>query len=178
VRAIRTTTISILTLGLLAGSAVGVTAQDEATWLIGTSRILNVTDWGVKTEIEGGNGSTELRGQVYEGAIESSDPRFEGTLTGTLNEDAHPVSGSNDPVQAQWGAERIENDGGAWDCTWSGGEIQFGLFQRMKWCVGVDGYEGQAARLLSTQGGGQPTVEWAGVTWYGDLPPMPIAPGQ
>ena len=30
-RAIKTTTISILALGLLAGSAVGVTAQDEAT---------------------------------------------------------------------------------------------------------------------------------------------------
>jgi hypothetical protein len=178
VRAIRTTTISIVALGLLAGSAAGVAAQDESRFSQGLVRILNFTDFGEKSVPEDGRNLEELRGQTYEGIIEASDPRLEGTLTGTLNQDSHLMTPDMvQPLLTQWGTERIENDGGSWECTWSGGEMSFMKVEIMKWCVGEGGYAGYATQMLLTKEGdvGQ---NWVGLTWEGDLPSWPGPPGS
>jgi len=177
VRAIKSSVISILAIGLLVGSAVGVAAQDESRYSQGTWRVLNVTDWGERTDIEDADVLVELRDQTYEGVIESTDPRFEGPMSGTLNQDTHLMPPEwIQPAVTEWGTERIENDGGAWECTWSGGETQLATFYRMKWCVGEDGYEGHAARFLSTKQWGDPSIQWVALAWQGDLPPLPGPP--
>ena len=175
-KGLKTTLTVVAAAGLMAGSAVGVTAQDESRFSQGLVRILNYADFGVKTVPDDGSAAEELRGQVYEGIIESSDPRLEGTLTGTLNQDSHLMTPDMvQPLITQWGTERIENDGGAWECTWSGGEVSFMKVELMKWCVGEGGYEGYAARMLLTREGdvGQ---NWVGLTWEGALPPLPGPP--
>jgi hypothetical protein len=150
---------------------------DESRYSQGLVRILSFPDFGVKTVPEDGSAVEELRGQVYEGIIESpSDPRLAGTLRGTLNQDSHLFPPDwQQPAVSQWGTERIENDGGAWECTWSGSETSLSKVTVIKWCVGEGGYEGYAAQMLLTKesrGG----LDWEGLTWRGDLPPLPGPP--
>ncbi len=157
-------------------TAPQMSPENASKFLIGTERILNFTDFGEKTTFEDGPVREELRGQTYEGVIESSDPRLAGTLTGTLNQDSHSMPPDwVQPAVTQWGTERIENDGGAWECTWSGGEVSLMKVPVMKWCVGEGGYEGYAAQMLlmkETDVG----LDWSGLTWQGDLPPLPGPP--
>jgi hypothetical protein len=177
VKGLKPTLVSAIAIGLLAGSAVGVAAQDESRFSEGLVRILNFTDFGVKTVPDDGSATEELRGQTYEGIIEASDPRLEGTLSGTLNQDSHLMTPDmQQPSVTQWGTERIENDGGAWECTWSGGEVSGLKVELMKWCVGEGGYEGYAAQMLLTKETdvGQ---NWVGLAWEGDLPALPGPPG-
>ena len=176
-KGLKTTLIAMLTVGLMAGSTVAVAAQDESRFSQGLVRILNFPDFGVKSVPADGSVHEELRGQVYEGIIEASDPRLEGTLTGTLNQDSHLMTPDmQQPAVTQWGTERIENDGGAWECTWSGGEVSGLKVEIMKWCVGKGGYEGYAARMLLTKEA-DVGLNWVGLTWQGDLPPLPGPPG-
>jgi len=150
---------------------------DESRYSQGLVRILSFPDFGVKTVPDDGSAVEELRGQVYEGIIESpSDPRLAGTLTGTLNQDSHLMPPDwVQPAVTQWGTERIENDGGAWECTWSGGEVSLMKVPVMKWCVGEGGYAGYAAQMLLTKEA-DVGLDWVGLTWQGDLPPLPGPP--
>lgn len=148
----------------------------ESTFAQGLVRILNFPDFGVKTVPDDGSAVEELRGQQYEGIIESSDSRLAGTLTGTLNQDSHLMPPSwQQPAVTQWGTERIENDGGAWECTWSGSETSLSKVTVMKWCVGEGGYKGYAAQMLLTKES-RAGLDWEGLTWQGDLPPLPGPP--
>ncbi len=148
----------------------------ESKYSQGLVRILSFPDFGEKTVPEDGRNLEELRGQVYEGIIEASDPRLAGTLTGTLNQDSHLVPPDwGQPAVTQWGTERIENDGGAWECTWSGGEVSLMKVPVMKWCVGEGGYEGYAAQMLLTKEA-DVGLDWVGLTWQGDLPALPGPP--
>jgi len=95
----------------------------ESEFSQGLARILSFPDFGEKTMPDDGTVLEELRGQMYEGIIGSSDPRLAGTLAGTLNQDSHLMP--PDWVQTK------EAD------------------------VGLD---------------------WVGLTWQGDLPPLPGPP--
>lgn len=153
------------TIRLLVGAGSGFVVAVHAT---GGREALRAHD---------GSATEELRGQTYEGIIESSDPRLEGSLSGTLNQDSHLMTPDMvQPLVTQWGTERIENDGGTWECAWSGGEVSFMKIEIMKWCVGEGGYAGYAARMLLTKEAdvGQ---NWVGRAWQGDLPPLPGPPG-
>jgi len=177
VKGVKPTFISILAVGLLAGSAVGVAAQDESNYFQGVSRVLDYTDFGEKTEFTDGPVIDQLRGQVTEGVIETTDDRVSGATTTTINQVTHSMPPDwSQPAITQWGTERIENDGGAWECAWSGGEMQFMMVQRLHWCVGEGGYDGYAMRVLSTK---LPdgTIEVVGLNWEGALPPLSAAPG-
>jgi len=118
VRAIRTTTISILAVGLLAGSAVGVSAQDEeaAADVPAGSSYFTGTYTPVGTPVAGGSvttgpdGLTQMLGEVYAGeTIETSDPRVSGSLSRVVNRaEARPGLW---PAAEAW---RLENEGGSW----------------------------------------------------------------
>jgi len=119
VRAIKTSIISILAIGLLAGSAVGVAAQEEeaaadlstpvyVTWTAGEPA--SVID-GVFDEDAG-----ELRGLVIQAApVEASDPRLSGLAYFVINGNReNNADGSGTLESRSW---RIVNDGGAWTGT-------------------------------------------------------------
>jgi hypothetical protein len=120
VRGIKTTTISILALGLLAGSAVGVAAQDEeaaeastpayVTYEV-TDDAMNVID-GDFDEMAG-----EMRGLVFQGVpVEASDPRLSGLWYFAINGNGQNL-GTGDYGILESRSYRMENDGGAWSGT-------------------------------------------------------------
>ena len=126
-RAIRTTTISILALGLLAGSAVGVAAQDEEAdpmapaffeveYLFGDD--FEVVD-GTYEEL--GPGQERFDGEFVRGTlVEAEDPRASGDLSqvesiGVAFDEAPSGSRSSADVRAR--SIRLENEAGAWEGT-------------------------------------------------------------
>ena len=164
-RAIKTTTISILAIGLLAGSAVGVAAQDEET----------------------AAGATSFTGSVSGGEgvdVETTDPRLTGSVLQAQNTDIHSVSDRDQfvaPRSVNW---RIENEGGAW--TGQGYELHgwgaddphqeaFGVTVLM--LTGEGDYEGLSAYLMVDYSGAEvtlPTVD--GAVFPGEAPPFPEVP--
>jgi hypothetical protein len=117
VRAIRTTTISILAVGLLAGSAVGVAAQDEEISAQGpvefTAKWVFGPDLRDETS-EAGDGVVMSRGGAWRPGVitAASDPRLEGTLSIAANNDEY----ADGPTIYNY-AFRIENEDGVWQQT-------------------------------------------------------------
>jgi len=189
VRAIKTTTISILALGLLAGSAVGVAAQDDeaaaepstpakVAGMIDTSGTAPVQEPTV-TEVDGG---LEVRGAITEGdQFEMDDPRLTGTVTKVDNVDVHDVVNDEGVVVAGSLALRLDNGAG----SWSGQGTSVGYAGRGipeeemlgldTWVLtGAGAYEGLSAILIVDPAGDQPTVE--GVIFAGAMPAIPELP--
>ena len=167
-RAIKTTAISILALGLLSGSAVGVTAQDADPMAPSTFTMQGVGEPNVSTDPD--TGAITLVGE-----IESTDQRASGTRTvvavGTMVEVAEGDGGriSSDAV-------RIENDGG----SWVGSNRGFLTFpsdgpetvQFLGELVGEGGYEGLI--LFFAETGDTEDVRWLGVIVpTGDIAEIP-----
>jgi hypothetical protein len=125
--------------------------------------VQELTEDGVRTEV---GGAWQFR------FTETSDPRIDGTMTDNETQVFYP-SGDIDPDGELWvlaGANRIENDGGAWQqvprfnhiLPWKpepdGGD---GVY------VGEGGYEGYIA-LVESEGG-----VLRGVIIEADLPTVP-----
>jgi hypothetical protein len=154
------------------GAEAVTISEDVSRFYQGSWRLTGFVDSGETTEHEDGVVLKRLRGQIYEGTIESTDDRIAGTTTGTLNQESHAFpSDWIQPAITQWGTERIENDGGAWECTWSGGEMQVMVQQRLLWCVGEGDYDGFAMRMLWTMNN-DGAVDLEGLAWQGELPPL------
>ncbi|MGD8683697.1 MAG: hypothetical protein PVG27_07100, partial [Chloroflexota bacterium] len=86
-RAVKTTTISILALGLVAGSALGVAAQDEEAAASAVSFTGSVRG-GEGADIETTalpNGYMAMDGFTYRNTWESSDERLTGEVSGVNN---------------------------------------------------------------------------------------------
>ena len=120
--AIRTIITPILAASLLAGMAIGVTAQEEeapAEAPTGSSYFTGTID------PDGGNvvkqpdesivdGVLEVRGVVVEDeTIETSDPRMSGDLSRALNVNVHKLVDFENVV-VEIAAWRIENECGSW----------------------------------------------------------------
>jgi hypothetical protein len=151
VRAIKSSVISILAIGLLAGSAVGVAAQDEAADPMAPSTF---TGEFTGTAEDSTDPATGL--EVSVSAWEATDPRASGTWTGT--EDAAVLDG-DDGQRFSVGREavRLANDGGAWVGTrrWflalslPDGPLSVGAITEL---VGEGGYEGLSLFMFDTAG--------------------------
>ena len=147
-RAIRTTTISILAIGLLAGSAVGVAAQDE----VATAEVSSFTGTGsegLEVLAEGtlevnADGLNESVGVAYVARFDSDDDRLTGDATITANwQFADPSDGL---AQLAARTYEITNEGG----SWLGKSHSFiaddvGVQVEMAVLTGQDGYEGLTA---------------------------------
>ena len=185
-RVIKTTTISVLTIGLLAGSAVGVAAQDEeaaaedptgASYFTGQldTEGGEVTAEPVETIVDG---ILEGRGVVIENeAIETSDPRVTGSLSRVLNANIHNV-GEFEQVLFETNAWRIENDGGAWSGQGSAlihGAAGLADDERTDFdtvvLTGEGGYDGLTAYILADWTEDPPVIE--GAVFPGEAPPFP-----
>lgn len=187
-RTVRTTTISILTVGLLAGSAVGATAQEDAAAPdapVGpsyfTGQLISEFTPTVLGSDTVADGRIEGRGVVFEGdAIEVSDPRVSGSLTRAGNANIHRQINDSEVVIFQADAWLIENDAGTWSghgtgLVHAGPEGPMGEdATEMSTVVltGEGGYEGHTLYLI---------VDWTaeqaaaveGAVFVGEAPPFP-----
>jgi hypothetical protein len=190
VKGLKPTFISILAIGLLAGSAVGVAAQEEeaaaepstpakVTGTINTEAS-DLVQEPTETVVDG---TLEVRDGVFAGdRFEMDDPRLTGTATGAFNVDVHKVSDFIDIV-SQMMAGRIENEAGSWSgqgtSVFHGGATipEDEAFQLDTWLLtGADAYEGLSAYLVVDGTEDSPTVE--GVVFAGEMPPFPALPAE
>jgi hypothetical protein len=114
VKGLKTTLISAIAIGLLAGSSVGVAAQtDEATAPVEfTAKWVFGPDVRAETfEFDGGN--LMSRGGAWQPGVltAASDPRLEGTISVAAN--SNQLAGAGGPEVSTY-AFRIENDEGTW----------------------------------------------------------------
>ena len=185
-RAIKTTTISILAVGLLAGSAVGVAAQDDESTEPSTPAIVTggMVDWGegsyeeeTETEVDG---VRQRRGLRFEGArFEMDDPRltgdvsYEGIQHGRMDGETEVVLFATD-----W---RIENEDGSWSSTCPSLQVMDPTADPstadplIYSCLytGAGAYEGLSAYLVKELFAGELPYPIKGLVFEGDLPPMP-----
>ena len=147
VRTIKTTTISILVVGLLTGSAVGVAAQDEESMspaeVTGRATFLEREPLADPVMSETPGGIQAGDGLVVVHIWDTDDPRLNGEATRTVNFRSDPsfTSGIESSVM------ELTNDGGSWVGdergyrTPSGG----GGFSALS---GRGGYEGLTAYII------------------------------
>ena len=154
-RGIRTTTISILAVGLLAGSAVGVAAQDADPMAPSTFTIERSGE-----PIATGNAGLT----TAVGPVEATDQRASGTLTQVAAGTMVDVSdGDGGRIGAD--AVRLVNEGGSWVGSYRGfltfpsdgpETVQF-----LGELVGEGGYEGLTMFLAET--GDTENRRWLGI---------------
>lgn len=178
-RAIRTTTISILAIGLLAASAVGIAAQDEAdpmapAWVTGA------ITWAASCD----DATTATEGGVYQErghrceprTVTSDDPRLSGTSAAIWNKDVHAIEGARGAIRSV--TEDIRGDGRGWVCHAPAVLDESAGFYATSiqgsdlfTCIGDGDNEGLMALLIFTTTSGQEAFE--GLIFPGDLPPVP-----
>jgi hypothetical protein len=111
VKGLKTTTISILTLGLLAGSTLGAAAQDEPSMdgaaVTGTASWLRELSAGTESSADG---IVAVEDVVHVHSWTASDPRLGGDLTYTGNWLFDEDEGNS----IQSGTYELTNDGGRW----------------------------------------------------------------
>jgi hypothetical protein len=130
VRAIKTTTISILAVGLLAGSAIGVAAQDD--------EVSMAPGYVVFTDGVEAFGPASSTNPVE---VTANDSRASGSLQVLANQSQS--GGGEDYVMLSSDAVRLTNDAGAW--TGTGDSIFAGLENRSLavWSLtGDEAYDG------------------------------------
>jgi hypothetical protein len=117
VRAIKTSIISILAVGLLAGSAVGVAAQDEEfPPLVYFTGSADEPGRFVEPEVtEGDLGWTMSGLEVHDIPFEMSDPRISGSLSGFGQGAGGGPFGEEGFVNFDAYTYRIDNEGGSWE---------------------------------------------------------------
>ena len=147
-RTIKTTTISILAVGLLAGSAVGVAAQDEADPMASSTFTAQVIGEPEFIEAEPGTGQGTMVA-----TLEATDPRVSGTWS--QFEAGVPVEvADGDGGFIGRNAVRVVNDDGSWVGT-SRGFLTFPSdgppnVQFYSELVGEGGYEGLSMFYFQT----------------------------
>ena len=177
-RAIKTITISILAVGLLAGSAVGVAAQDEdatTSSFTGTSSFVEVISegtWGEPLP----NGLIGAADNVGLHRWESSDPRLAGDAVVANSAVIDPDKGNVLTVSTY----ELTNDGG----SWVGEHTAFGSSDALGpdvgnlgpiILVGRDGYDGLTAYVMN-QFDMAANAEFSGVIFPTALPSFPELP--
>ena len=174
---VKNTLVSAMAIGLLAGSAIGVAAQEtetEAPSEFTATWDSNFGPPGVRRDVEEGSDPVHSRGYANHPLIieTTGDPRFEGEVTLVVNHDRYP---SNEALWVFNNAFSVENDEGTWrgvphltlrfsDAEGSG---------RTQLFIGEGGYAGSYA-LVDIQGR-QAGQGWTlrGVIFEGEPPPAP-----
>ena len=171
-RAIKTTTISILAIGLLAGSAVGAAAQDEDPMAPSTFTM----QLGGEPEVSrDGTGAT-----VVVSELESTDERASGTKTEVVGGSTVPVDVFGGLIQLN--AVRIVNDGGSWVGSNRGfltfpSDEQPPTVQFLGELVGEGGYEGLSMFYAQT-GVADDTRDIGVIVPTGEVPAVPDLPAE
>ena len=151
-RGIKTITISILTLSLLAGSAVGAAAQDDAR-PVSFSFTVSEGEF-IEGTVEEGFGPMTMRDFTDVGApIVADDDRASGLLTTAFNVDSWPPLG-DETFSVTTTSQRLFNEGGSWSGTGTevrheaGPDLDVQTLTWMATLTGEGGYEGLTLVLL------------------------------
>jgi hypothetical protein len=159
-------------LGLLAGSTIGVAAQEEgATAIEGAidpcttpvAPATGVIRWGHEepgTEAFVSASGEHIREFRYVNTMEMEDDRLDGSTSGVNEWDfslddggsARNSFGPFDPARAgvARGTFRIENADGSWEGPWVGAGESTYSWQAVVTLTGAEGYEGLSATLFLT----------------------------
>ena len=181
---------SVLALGLLACSTLGVAAQDEEA----------AAEPGTPAKVEGTvgqggdvlaeptetvvDGVLEVRDVVVGGEwpLEMDDPRVAGSISVAINQDVHKVSDFVDVVPTSVDI-RIENADGSWSgqgtsIIHGGGTIERDEATDLLTLIltGAGAYEDLTAYLIVDWTEDPPAVE--GAIFAGEMPPFPELPTE
>lgn len=170
---------SVLAAGLVAGSAIGVAAQQTAAestaaamftaeigWAAGCDSGISVPDSDPEHQVGWSCGPQ---------AWTATDPRFTGSASNTWNHDVYRLEGGTYSVTVGYLA--VENEGGGWICPYQQLETDSGLQSRpvdggyIATCTGSGDYDGLSALLSLESTEGQTGV--TGLVFEGELPPGP-----
>ena len=173
-RRIRTTLTTAIAIGLLAGSAVGVAAQDAEV-----AAPVEVTGTDVEGACPGGPSEYAApvrhnRGFVCTHTWTMSDPRLDGTFTRAWNLDFYQ---DGTGLDFGYATGRLENDGGAWSGSgiqfWADSEEGYGPLSMETYTLkGEGGYEGMTVHLYSNfLDDGPPSPH--GILFEAEAAPMP-----
>ena len=169
-RTIKTITISTLAVGLLAGSAVGVAAQDEASMEPAEVTGRATFAEGVLVEPAMSDGPGDIRvgdGMVVVHTWDTNDPRLDGEATRTVNFrfDSEFTNG----IESE--AMELTNDGGSWvGDGWGYGTGTDGSgFSALS---GRGGYEGLTAFVVRGPNEGD-GWDLKGIIFPSERPPVP-----
>ena len=174
----RNATIVLVAVGLVAGSAIGASGQDEAVdkgAALVTGRIVHSPgsrEFAEDTETEIG---FVQRGRSTSGSLTMNDPRLSGNVRLEDNADRFcdgPCSEATYRGDVLWGTIEITNEDGSWSGTSTGTTDTSGGGGNITYyeLVGSGGYEGLSAVIFERE---TPTSGWLwdGVIFAGDLPP-------
>jgi len=172
VKGLKATSISILAIGLLAGSAVAVAAQDEAAdpmalaYVTGTIAPGSVGSEGTTTY---GDGFIGIDGYESTDRLAASDPRLTGTALYTGNLQIYEAA----RFDVQAGTVVLENDDGRWVGTTTG-LSSYGLNTDTVVLHGEDAYDGRTAYVLLDWTSSPPSFKAA--IFPGEMPAFPEMP--
>jgi hypothetical protein len=168
-RAHRSISIMAIAIGMMAGSAAGVTAQEGVTTQLPTEfsghlecgpEVRRGTDASETLRV----GDDQVRhsgshGYAWQPIGTMSDPRLEGTYSISFEWDEYLPPGAPGPVRVAAATWRIENDEGAWQGSLTDAYLSDGPGAAgSAVLVGEGAYEGMSA-LWQEQG------DWDACTW-------------
>jgi hypothetical protein len=176
----RTALVAAITIGLLAGSAIGVAAQGEESeaprvaYTTGTSgRPADIVE-PIEESVPLGRQMSGFR--LIDIPVEFSDARLSGLMTLSANGAGQDFADGYASLESR--TYRIVNDDGAW--AGSGDYIVAGVSDSSPFIVqesmvltGEDAYEGLVAFVFIDQNSGQPILE--AVIVEGERAPFPEA---
>ena len=167
-KGLKTTLATVIAVGLLAGSAVGVAAQGAEPPAEFTGRLVFGPQVAFGSDVEA-DGRTESRGNAFRTPVTAmSDERLDGTWTRTNNIDFY-----EDPPVWTWQANwHVETEGGAWEGIET--PIVFSDESRSTTTavlVGEGAHDGLTAVIEFDQEG--EGWDLRGVIIDGDMPPPP-----
>ena len=154
---------------LLAGCAAGASPTPATfgpvTVVTGTSRCPGMT-FDFTTDADG---TKHIRDDYVANRckVTTNDPRVSGSRSSTLNQDLWKRLGINHEL-VQWGTQRLENAGGAWEGRFTGAASFSGGDFIVHWYTGTGGYAGLSYFELWT---GFEPWKIQGQIFPGDPPP-------
>jgi hypothetical protein len=176
VKGLKPILISAIAIGLLAGSVVGVAAQDDEVDPMAPSAFSGAVE-GDGTEEYSTDPDTGLDRMVIP-SFELADSRASGTWT-QLEDFARIEDGGGDYI-AEGESVRLANEGGAWVGTTRvvvavapNGDATSGVFTEL---AGEGGYEGLSLFMFETVGSEGELVSNAFIVPTDMVPAMPPAP--
>ena len=169
-RALKTTTISILSIGLLAGSAVGIVAQEDSQAAASVTGTFTTPQGAAAGTDAWEDGALRTRDLRFTSTWDASDPRLSGAISVRVNRDRYERQG----MEVGTARTVIETVDGRWfgAGTWLGGED---LGQTMTLVMqGEDAYEGLTASVVLNL----VTQTFAASIFPGDMPAFPEPPAE
>ena len=179
----RTILTAAIAVGVMVGSSMGVTAQDEEPGTASAAYATGTIGWPpaeiVEPKVEQVPGGNDERGlMLIDLPVEFSDPRLSGMLTISGNGTTREFEDGRAWIESR--THRIVNDDGAWAGSGylvraTSDELGIGIDQESMLLVGEGGYEGLIAYVfLDAPPEGE--SKWEALILKAEQPPLPTRP--